>query len=283
MGGIGIMNDKRKSAERADGVRRGATRAQPMPPKKERNPLKLRINWQPIRRIAYAVVAVVAVGLAVEGWKHAYPHLNQPIGRIMVKGDLTEHNQHALQQEVAPFVDTGFLSVDIDGIQHSLEQIAWVERADIRRIWPNELVIEVVPHKPVARWGETELLSVQADIFAQQGMQGFEALPFLAGPADSQDQVMQQYRLLTQALRPLGQTVERLEMRERGSWFLTTNTGLELLLGREQIMEKIRRLVTLYEKELKEQMNQIARIDLRYANGLAVTWREVAKQDAVVQ
>lgn len=93
---------------------------------------------------------------------------------------------------------------------------------------------------------------------------------------------MEQYGFLSNALRPLGYSIDKLEMRERGSWFITTQDGLELLLGREQVMEKMRRFVTIYEKELKDQINQIARIDLRYANGLAVTWRAAAN-DAVVQ
>ena len=33
---------------------------------------------------------------------------------------------------------------------------------------------------------------------------------------------MQQYQLRSQLLRPLGFSVARLELRERGSWFLTT-------------------------------------------------------------
>ncbi|MNE64521.1 hypothetical protein D3C80_1599380 [compost metagenome] len=36
----------------------------------------------------------------------------------------------------------------------------------------------------------------------------------------------------------------------------------------------MRRFIAVYDKTLKEQITNIARIDLRYANGLAVGWRE---------
>jgi cell division protein FtsQ len=49
----------------------------------------------------------------------------------------------------------------------------------------------------------------------------------------------------------------------------------------------MRRFSAIYDKTLKEQQANIARIDLRYANGLAVAWHEpvapTAAQTAVVQ
>jgi cell division protein FtsQ len=36
----------------------------------------------------------------------------------------------------------------------------------------------------------------------------------------------------------------------------------------------MRRFIAIYDKTLKDQITTIARIDLRYANGLAVGWRE---------
>jgi cell division protein FtsQ len=40
------------------------------------------------------------------------------------------------------------------------------------------------------------------------------------------------------------------------------------------VVEKMRRFVSVYEKALKEHNTNIARVDLRYPNGLAVAWRE---------
>ncbi|EXF46277.1 cell division protein FtsQ [Pseudomonas sp. BAY1663] len=86
---------------------------------------------------------------------------------------------------------------------------------------------------------------------------------------------MQQYQMLSQMLRPLGFSIARLELRERGSWFLTTNQGIELLLGRDQVVEKMRRFTAIYQQALEQESEKIARIDLRYANGLAVAWQPI--------
>jgi cell division protein FtsQ len=46
------------------------------------------------------------------------------------------------------------------------------------------------------------------------------------------------------------------------------------LLGRDNLIPKMRRFIAIYDKTLKDQITNIARVDLRYANGLAVGWRE---------
>jgi cell division septal protein FtsQ len=38
--------------------------------------------------------------------------------------------------------------------------------------------------------------------------------------------------------------------------------------------EKIRRLVVVWETDLSQQSNKIKTIDLRYPNGLAVSWQD---------
>ena len=77
-------------------------------------------------------------------------------------------------------------------------------------------------------------------------------------------------------LRPYGHEVARLEMRDRGSWFLTTRSGIELLLGRDDVVDKMQRFLTIDKLMLADRRELIARVDLRYSNGMAVAWREPA-------
>jgi cell division septal protein FtsQ len=146
------------------------------------------------------------------------------------------------------------------------------------------VVIRLEEQLPVARWGDEALLNNQGQAFTPRELANYEHLPQLFGPQRAQQQVMQQYQVLSQMLRPLGFSIARLELRERGSWFLTTGAGssgpgIELLLGRDHLVEKMRRFIAIYDKTLKDQITNIARIDLRYANGLAVGWREPAPDD----
>lgn len=194
-------------------------------------------------------------------------------------------SQQAVQQRIAPFVASSFFTIDLAGMRSELEQMPWIAHAEVRRVWPDQVTIRLEEQLPVARWGDGALLNNQGQAFAPREVANYEHLPQLFGPQRAQQQVMQQYQALSQMLRPLGFSIARLELRERGSWFLTTGAGssgpgIELLLGRGNLVEKMRRFIAIYEKTLKEQITNIASIDLRYANGLAVGWRAPAAPTA---
>jgi cell division protein FtsQ len=217
----------------------------------------------------------------------ALPYADQPIATISVEGDLSYVNQQAVQQRIEPYAAASFFSVDLLSMRRELESMPWIASAQVRRVWPDQLVVRLEEQLPIARWGDEALLNNQGEAFAPLELADYPHLPQLYGPKRAQQQVMQQYQMLSQILRPMGFSVARLELRERGSWFLSTGQGIELLLGRDHLVEKMRRFTAIYAKNLKEQQTNIARIDLRYANGLAVAWHEpiapTAATTAVVQ
>ena len=182
--------------------------------------------------------------------------------------------REAVQQRIAPFVEASFFKVDLNGMRHDLEQMPWIAHVEVRRVWPDQVQVNLEEQLPIARWGDEALLNNRGQAFAPNNLNHYEHLPQLHGPKRAQQRVMQQYQMLSQMLRPLGFSIASLELRERGSWFLTTSQGIELLLGRDHVVEKMRRFNAIYQKALQAQSEKIARIDLRYANGLAVAWRE---------
>lgn len=71
------------------------------------------------------------------------------------------------------------------------------------------------------------MLNNQGQAFTPRELANYEHLPQLFGPQRAQQQVMQQYQVLSQMLRPMGFSIARLELRERGSWFLTTEPAVQ--------------------------------------------------------
>jgi len=255
-----------------------------------REPIGLRLprpNLGLLKRITWPLLLLVLGFAAYELAQRLLPYADRPIAKISVEGDLSYVSQQAVQEHMEPFVKASFFSVDLPGLRHELEQMPWIASAQVRRIWPDQLLVRLEEHLPIARWGDEALLNNQGKAFAPKQQANYQHLPQLYGPKRAQQKVMQQYQMLSQMLRPLGFSVARLELRERGSWFLSTGQGIELLLGRDHLVEKMRRFTAIYDKALKAQQTNIARIDLRYAYGLAVTWREpiapTAADTAVVQ
>lgn len=257
---------------------RGATRQAPARGARRAAVHKTPRQWlKKIRTtISFAALAGLTIALllnAERGWQLLKPHVNPPISTVRVLGELTAANRLAVQKKSMRYSTGSFFSVDIAAVRNAVEKLPWVASAEVSRIWPDHLQVVIQEQLPVARWGKDALLSTQGYLFLAMDIDAYEHLPQLFGPENTQTRVMQQYLTFSQALRPLGYSIKQLEMRERGSWFVTTQTGLQLLFGRDHLVEKVRRFAVVYEKELKEQIDKIERVDLRYANGLAVAWR----------
>ncbi len=258
--------------------RRGATRQAPARGASRAAVQKTPRQWPKPNWKVIGIVALAGVLLAVllgfnRGWELLKPYVDPQITMVRVVGDLSVANQLAIQQQSMPYSAGTYFTVDIAAVRNALEELPWVANAEVSRVWPDQLQVAVQEQLPVARWGSDALLSTQGYLFTTVDVSAYQHLPQLTGPKDAQLRVMQQYLIFSQALRPLGYSIKQLEMRERGSWFVTTQTGLQLLFGRDHLNEKMRRFAVVYEKELQEQIDKIERVDLRYSNGLAVAWR----------
>lgn len=268
--------DSLRAPLRGKPVPRGASRLVAKEPVRLRLP-KADFSW--VARLAWPLLLVGLGFGAYEGAQRLLPYMDRPIARISVQGDLAYVSQDAVQRRIAPFTQGSFFSVDLRSMREELERMPWIAHAEVRRVWPDQIDVRLEEQLPIARWGDEALLNNQGQAFAPQELNNYQHLPQLSGPKRAQQQVMQQYQMLSQLLRPMGFTVVGLQLRERGSWFLSATENasgqrIEILLGRDHIVEKMRRFAAIYERELKEQSANIARIDLRYANGLAVAWRE---------
>jgi cell division protein FtsQ len=64
-----------------------------------------------------------------------------------------------------------------------------------------------------------------------------------------------------------------LSYNNQGIWRLALSNGLEVLIGRDQIVEKIRRFLTIWMATLKNNISDMDGVDIRYDNGIAVRWK----------
>ena len=234
------------------------------------------------------------VGLSAQQW------LARPLAQIEVTGDFQQLDagtleqklwQHLSQNQLQNSSQTMATSKDntvvispagqgLVEFKQLLEQLPWVNEVSIRRRWPDRLQVRVREQRPVARWGEQGLVNEQGVIFspagqfAKQNRSEFAALPLLSGPEHRSLSLMAQYRNFNQLLRPLGVSLVGLEMEARGAWTLQLNNGIRLIVGRGQSIDKLQRFSQVYGTILKRYAERIDQVDVRYTNGLAVTWRE---------
>jgi len=261
-------------------VPRGASRLVAKEPLSARMP---KPSFGFLKVLLWPLVLGVLGGGAYYGAQYVLPYADRPIAKVSVEGDLSYISQAAVQQRISPYVSASFFTIDLAGMRQELEQMPWIAHAEVRRVWPDQVVVRLDEQLPIARWGDEALLNNQGQAFAPREVANYEHLPRLSGPQRAQQQVMQQYQILSQMLRPLGFTIASLDMSSRGAWTLGTAQGVEIMLGRDHAVEQIRRFVTIYDKALKDQITKIARIDMRYPNGLAVAWRDPMPEATVAQ
>ena len=238
---------------------------------------RTRLRWL-IRSLSVAALSVMAVFL-LWGGERLFHKLDAPIGVIAVKGQFTYVDKGDVQVLVEPLVSGGILSLSLIQIREQLELHPWIDEVAVSRQWPSGLVITVVEEVPIARWGSRGFLNSRGEMLEIEDNSDLASLPLLEGRVSSERLLMNTYREVSQLLLPSNLKISTLKRDARGAWWLGLDNGLELVVGRDHMMEKMRRFLRVWELELKAQVERIAQVDIRYDNGVAVKWLD--KTDVV--
>jgi cell division protein FtsQ len=160
-------------------------------------------------------------------------------------------------------------------VRRSFEQVPWVRRAHVRRIWPNQLHVTLEEHRALAVWGDGRLVNDRGELFSASLAEAEDDGPLLefSGPPGSELQVMRRWAQLTQQLASLSMTPQAVQLSDRYAWTVRTADGMTLLIGREQgvaLDDRVARWVAAYPQVAARISHPIRTVDLRYPHGFAV-------------
>ena len=211
---------------------------------------------------------------AIFGADFIYKQIDTPLSKIMVGGNFNHLEEQELAELVNMEIDGGFLSMNLNQLRQELQSHPWIHQVSVRREWPSTLKVEVIEEVPIARWGKKGFLNRLGDQLSLPENSNLKSLPVLEADFGSSQAMIAQYLLLAELLAPTDLRLTELQRDAVGAWQIETASGVRIVLGRDQIIEKIRRLIVVWASGLDVQLNNIATIDLRYPNGLAVSWRD---------
>ncbi len=212
----------------------------------------------------------------IGGFQH---WLNQPLADVEIVGTLRQTATADVVRQVRVLAVENYADLDLAVIKTALEAHPWVHDVEVRRTWPVSLQVTVREERPIARWGQGGLLNEAGNVFWPHQIEGSESLPLLVGPQTRALEMMTQYLTISQLLRPYGLRLSKLELEPRGAWALQLDNGIRVLIGRGRIVEKVERFTGVYSNKLTPYIERIKQIDVRYTNGLTVTWHE-SREDA---
>jgi cell division protein FtsQ len=235
----------------------------------------------PRRRLpGKAALTLLAVTLLCAGAvASAYHYVTQP-GRmplrvIEVKGEFNQLRHAAIQRTVMDSITGGFFNCDMPKLRATVLAMPWVEDVSIRRVWPDRLNMLVTEQVPLARWGEDALINVNGGVFRPPALHDYQALIKLSGPQGSERRVVAFFQAIVPAARARQLQIDEVELDVRRHWWVRFDNGLTLSLGQDQIAQRLQQFFRVYPSLLNEPTRLPVRIDMRYAHGFAVRWREL--------
>ncbi|MEH6578773.1 MAG: cell division protein FtsQ/DivIB [Amphritea sp.] len=241
--------------------------------------LKLRLPidgdwWLKPATILTALAVFVALGSSV--MQRFYGWLDQPVAGITIIGETRYLDKIELAKTTVGALNGGLVSADIARVKDEIQAHPWVYQVNVSRQWPASLALDVKEEVPVARWGRSGLLNHEGDIFWPDAAASYAELPLLEGPSSNTGQLMSQYYDLNQMFRKIGLQVVELSLEARGAWTLRLDNGMRVVVGREHVIERLERFLSVYKSRLKEfaEAGRIEQVDIRYTNGMAVKWRQ---------
>lgn len=222
-------------------------------------------------------VALVMLLMIVSAWQlRAWMDKSStmPIKYVRVEGQLTNLPQEEITKALSPLVKAGYFTLDSEGMVNKVQDLAWVREARIRRVWPDTIVVSVVEQNPVAVWNESHMLNEQGDVFKPSGDVTSFGLPLLAGVEEKKRDILLVKEKVDASIRNLDLSVKQLSLAEHGSWSVVLNNGVTLMIGNKAPENEVSKSLRVLASLDRNLIGQAQVMDLRYPNGVAVTWKE---------
>ena len=222
---------------------------------------------------ALALATLVAAGLA---WAARRPQFQ--FGDVRLEGDLQRNSVTTVRANAMPHLVGNFFTMDLAHTRAAFEQVPWVRRAVVRRVWPNRLVVALEEHQPVALWEGDEssdkMVNSHGEVFeANVGDVEDDSLPQFAGPDGTSAQVLDMYRRLQPLFSGMDAEMTALRLSGRGSWKVDLDDGAAIELGRgtqDEVVERATRFIRTLPQVLEKFHAPLETADLRHAEGYAV-------------
>lgn len=219
--------------------------------------------------ILVLVLGIVAFGV----WIYMMPTLSRvPISHVRVVGELRQITEASLRGAISSHLAKGFFGIDVIAVRRDILKLPWLKSVTVRRIWPRSLRIAVVEHKAEARWYDGGLLATDGTLFRPLPNSYPVDLPILKGILGIHAQMLRQYRELRRALQPVKRKIRWFIRTERPIWKIELDGGRVIVLEDQNSIAVLEQFARTAPALFGERINDVSKVDLRYANGFSVRW-----------
>jgi cell division protein FtsQ len=229
--------------------------------------------------LLFATAAALLALVGTARWLATRPAF--ALRAIEVRGDLQHVTSASLRAATAGRMKGNYLTMKLDDTRRLLEDVPWVARASVRRVWPDRLRVTLVEHRALGVWEDGRLLSDDGQLFVANAAEAeiHGPLPAFEGPDAVARDTARRYYAFAAQLAPLGMTIAAIDVSDRHSWTVRAlgrdGVATTFELGRDAdatpLDLRMAQVVAAFPMVAARIGGTPQRIDARYPNALAAS------------
>ena len=199
-----------------------------------------------------------------------------PTTRLKLSGQLDYIAPIEIESSLSNLLSNNLWTINVNTVKDIMYANPWVHFVFVNKHWPDILQVEVVQHNPIARWNDEFFLTLTGKVLYSTSENSDSVknlnLPKFYGQNGQENLLINTYLTLLEKLAPVGLFILKMEIIEAQGIQVKLTNNVILKLGTFDLPDRIDRFILAYKKKLQPSISDISYIDLRYTNGMAVSW-----------
>ena len=230
-----------------------------------------------VRTLASLLTSITLVFIGLDFLFQPERHL---INEVHIQGEFKNITPQQIEKVVWSEPRGNFFAADLFKLRKQLEASTWVNHADVRRSWPDTLAVNVIEHQVEMRWQLDRWVNSDGAIVELPGVQETDDTITLGGDETYSGLILNQARAWRGLLNARGLSLRALSMSQSHAWSMKIQANkdvapFDVFVGNAFPEERFLRFLEFYQQELMHQVQQLAYVDLRYPDGLAIKNRSI--------
>ncbi len=194
-----------------------------------------------------------------------------PIKNV-TSSELINVNKDDISKNVKYLYSKSFFDIDLNYLKNKLEKIEWIRKINVRRSYPNEIIIDIEEHTPILIWNNKMYINMYGEKFNVSKID--KNIPMLISDESRINEVFAYFKLFNEKLssRKLDFKITKIMENEIRSLTISLSSGINIQLGSKDVNNKILLFFEIYKSLNTRDLNKIRYIDMRYSNGFSVGW-----------
>lgn len=240
-----------------------------------------------MNRLAALLLALALLAIGAVGLQRLTQQPRFQLKRVDIRGDLHHVTAASVRAALAGRLRGNYFTLRLDDARRLFETVPWVAQASVRRVWPDRLVVTLTEHRALGVWEDGRVLSDRGELFVANPDEAevYGHLPEFSGPFGAAKEAARRYYELSAQFAALSLRIDAIDISDRKAWSLRlaadgradipSSSEVRVELGRDGAMtplaQRVTQIVSAYPLVVAQLGGPPARIDARYANGLAAS------------